>query len=886
MGLKRQTVGLSVLLSCLILFFFHIESAEGSDEAAQKTVTVRASDIYDASELKEFYLGKHYRNAWSTTIEVPVLDMQTEAGGLTVIKRGGGKQTRSLRLQGGDGKQYVIRSIQKYPTVVVPEVLQRTFVADLVQDQISAGHPYAAFVIPPLAEAAGVYHTIPKLFWVPDTHLLGEHREDFAGTLVLFEERPDEDESDRDNFGNSKDVIGSARVYEKTIKDNDDEIDQKMWARARLFDMLIGDWDRHEDQWRWAEFDKEGKGNIYKPIPRDRDQVFFKFDDGFLPWFASRKFAVRMLRSFNYEIDDLEGLNFQARFLDRYLTSQLTEDDWAAIAEDMKESITDEVIESAIGQWPDAIYELDGEDIVSKLKARRDDLPEYARQYYLAMARYAEVVGSEKHERFYVQRLNDEQTHVSVYKINKEGEIKKEIYSRTFRTTETEEVRLYGVSGYNEFFVEGSVTKGPLVRIIGGDEDDTIVDRSQVKGAKKHSIIYDREEGNNLEVGREAKDRRADDHVEYFNEHAIYYNAFLGRPRSPLLLRGDLYYFTYTLPIVFFGYNVDDGFLIGGGFKHLKPGFRKLPYASSHTFTGSLAVGTGAFNFKYSGDYIDTLGRWDSYLDAFVFGPNNVQNYFGTGNETQLLTDDDNYNRVRINQVFLFPAVKQVYNERHTLRIGPQFQYSQVEQTSGRFVTDPTSGLTNKDFAPKYYLGAKLAYDYVRVEGRGISTRGIQLLTEASYNYQIQGESKQFGQLKGDASVYFSLPLNTTFATRLGGAVNMGEYEFYQENTIGGKTNLRGYRADRFSGRISAYNNNDLRIKLVRVRNYFIPTDVGLLGFFDVGRVWVDDEDSKVWHTGYGGGIWFSPLGLVAVTMSINFSVEDTLFDLSGGFQF
>jgi hypothetical protein len=36
--------------------------------------------------------------------------------------------------------------------------------------------------------------------------------------------------------------------------------------------MLIGDWDRHYDQWRWAEYKKKGQV-IYRPIPRDRDQV-------------------------------------------------------------------------------------------------------------------------------------------------------------------------------------------------------------------------------------------------------------------------------------------------------------------------------------------------------------------------------------------------------------------------------------------------------------------------------------------------------------------------------------------------------------------------------------------------------------------------------------
>jgi len=41
-----------------------------------------------------------------------------------------------------------------------------------------------------------------------------------------------------------------------------------------MLDLLIGDWDRHEDQWRW-KVEKTKKKNIYSPIPRDRDQVFY-----------------------------------------------------------------------------------------------------------------------------------------------------------------------------------------------------------------------------------------------------------------------------------------------------------------------------------------------------------------------------------------------------------------------------------------------------------------------------------------------------------------------------------------------------------------------------------------------------------------------------------
>ena len=52
-------------------------------------------------------------------------------------------------------------------------------------------------------------------------------------------------------------------------------------SRRRLFDMLIGDWDRHQDQWRWIEFKENGK-KVYRPMPRDRDQAFSIMADGFL----------------------------------------------------------------------------------------------------------------------------------------------------------------------------------------------------------------------------------------------------------------------------------------------------------------------------------------------------------------------------------------------------------------------------------------------------------------------------------------------------------------------------------------------------------------------------------------------------------------------------
>jgi hypothetical protein len=50
-------------------------------------------------------------------------------------------------------------------------------------------------------------------------------------------------------------------------------IDEAEYIKARLFDMLIGDWNRNEDQWRWKRIYK--KKIVYKPNSK-RSRSSFK----------------------------------------------------------------------------------------------------------------------------------------------------------------------------------------------------------------------------------------------------------------------------------------------------------------------------------------------------------------------------------------------------------------------------------------------------------------------------------------------------------------------------------------------------------------------------------------------------------------------------------
>ena len=153
------------------------------------TVVITPGARYRAGGLHTLFFGQHYRKLWATPLRVERLDLERFAGGLRPTERGGGKQTRSLRFTGGDGREYQFRSLDKDPSPLLPEQLRRTLAQRIFQDQISAGHPAGPLVVSPILTAAGVLHSEPRLVVLPDSPALGEFRSDFGGMLGTIEER-------------------------------------------------------------------------------------------------------------------------------------------------------------------------------------------------------------------------------------------------------------------------------------------------------------------------------------------------------------------------------------------------------------------------------------------------------------------------------------------------------------------------------------------------------------------------------------------------------------------------------------------------------------------------------------------------------------------------
>ena len=389
------------------------------------TRTVAPGPQYQAGWLSRFVLGEQWRDMWTTPIEVPVLDLHTFDGGLRPQRRGGGLQTTNLRLKSANGHAWVFRSVDKDATGLLDPETRASILGDIVQDLTSTLHPAGAVVVAPLLDAAGVLHAEPRLAIMPDDPELAEYRHPFAGMLGLLEPRIESDVPSAEKASDTLDLF--VRLETRA----DEEVDSRSYLRARLLDVLVGDWDRHLDQWRWVRF-TEGGRHLWRPVPRDRDQAFSRFG-GIIP--ALAEYYTKQLASFRAKYPAMDKLTFSGRFTDRRFLVWLDKQDWESVTAEIVAKLTDAVISDAVRHLPAPMYAKAGEELERDLRARRDALPQASRDYYRVLAGEVDLRGAEGET---ITARRDASGIVEVVTPR---------FRRTFLADETSELRLYAPRG-------------------------------------------------------------------------------------------------------------------------------------------------------------------------------------------------------------------------------------------------------------------------------------------------------------------------------------------------------------------------------------------------------------------------------------------------------
>jgi hypothetical protein len=828
------------------------------------SIMVAANPGLTGSAIRHFFMGRNYRKEWTTPISVPVLDLGTEQGGLTPQKLGGGKQTKSLRVVDKSGKEWALRSVQKFPEAAIPPDLRSPFARDIVEDGVSAAYPYAALSTSVLSRAAGVPALRRKIVYIPDDPRLGRFRTVFSNTLAVLEER--EPEGIKKTYNTEELVI-------RLAKDNDDHVDQVSVLKARLLDNFYMDLDRHEDQWRWATRDT-GKGKIYYVIPRDQDQAFY-VNHGLIPYIVKRPWYIPELQGFEPKADNIKTFNRPAANFDRFFMNELDKATWERQVDSFLNTMTDEVIETAMLRQPKEIQGLSAGLIATKLKRRRKHFKKEMMEYYNFISKEVTVVGTNQRELFIIDKQPNGDVQVTMNKIDKTGAISSKIYERLMDGKLTDELRIFGLQDSDSFVVRGG--NSPVkIRVVGGSGNDAFIN----EGAGGRVLLYDATFEENKIVDKDGGFRlQLDDNPEV----NLYSRQF--------------YKYNFINPGISVGYNIDDGVFLGYGVQVTRQGFRKEPYGQRHRLFARRALQTSSLLFHYDADFVKAFGNTDLLIRADVRAPINVTNFFGIGNNTTFDRNKpgaEQFYRSRYNIADVSVLGRRQLQSWMRVNFGAAFQYFNLEerQNIGRYVTmAPENGLDPETlYDRKMFLGPHLLLDINSRNSLAVPTRGFVLNAEAKSLFGLTGGSAtNVTQLKWDMSIFasFESKARLVYALRFGLGHNIGDYSFQQAQYLSGPENLRGYRRNRFGGRTMAFNNTEIRFKIADFNTYLFPGSFGLLVFNDVGRVWSDNEESKDWHVGNGAGIWISPIRRFVIAAHYTRSKEEKWLPLvTFGFQF
>lgn len=801
---------------------------------------------YRAGWLHRLLFGSGWRDVWTTPIDVDVLDLDSFAGGMKPLKRGGGFQTRSLRFTTPNGRQFKFRSLDKDPAKLLPADLRETFVADIVQDFIATSNPVSALVAAPIISAAGVINAEPILCVLPDDDRLGEYRAEFGGILGTLEENPDDDADEA--FAGSDKIKSTAKLFDRLKEDNDEVVDARDYLTARLIDIFLGDWDRHIDQWKWARFEIDGE-KIWRAIPRDRDQALCHYDG----WVSNLVEAyVPQIEGADETYPAIKYLTFSGRHTDWRFLSRLDRATWDSVTDAVALRITDSVIDLAVNRLPQAMLAKAGDNLRKLLRSRRDGLRQVSDEYYCERFSVVDVRASDKAEYAHVDRIDDDHVSVTVYDLDRERKAKKSpLFGRTFLADETDEIRLMMEGGADSIEVTGNVDRSILLRIVTGGGEDVVIDRSHVSGwlfsflpipdGENSTLVYT--DGRDVRVVKGPSTSIHRRKVAKPKDEAEQYE-----PRLPD--RGfEWLYFPWV------SYTEDEGVFLGGRAVLTEYGFRADPWRDQLGFRAGYASGAMRFKGEFTGDFRSVI---DGFRLGITAGASELEviNFHGIGNETTLPDSlDGDFFEVRqtTGLVRLDCGIDLLNNL--VAYIGAEGHYTATDtDDAGTFIVQSRPYGINEEWTANGLIG----FRFDSRDNQTAPRHGFFAEIEGAFHPKISTLREPYITAHADLRLYIPIFSSSSWmALRAEGKTIDGAYPYYDAAFIGGSKRLRGEGSQRYAGDRSVLLGAELRAPLFKMR-LLIPGTLGVHFFVETGRVWVGGEGSRIWHHTQGAGLFYT----------------------------
>lgn len=828
------------------------------DFKEEQTPQYVESSIYTPEELDRsgFYKmlwGEHFREDYKTPIIIKTALLDTLYGGLSIVRKGGGHQTNSIRLQTKDGREFVMRSAKKsalrflqyfiFKTEYLEPDVEDTYFIQLLQDYWTTANPYGSLTIGDMADALNIYHANTELYYIPKQKTLGVHNEAYGDKIYFIEERITDGHGDVASLGSTNKIESTTDLLEKLRRKDKIEINESLYIRTRLFDNIIGDWDRHADQWKWAVKKQEDGTNLFEPIPRDRDQAFSDFDGFMLGAVRVLSPPMRFMQRYDGTYNSTRWFNDAGDDVDLAVLIEHTQEDWLREARFIKENLTEEVIDKAFSNFP---KEIDQKKVARTKKAllgRLSKVEENAVNMYEYLRSCVLITGTDKKDHFVITRKSNGITNVSGFRM-KNGKMSTKFWDVDYDKSVTNELWIYGLDDEDIFEVNGESNTYIKIKIIGGQNNDTY----RINNKRNLRVFDQKSKPNTFEtpVTKTLSDN--------YDLNTYYYKKN----------RRDI---SRVFPII--ASNPDDGLKIGATYNYTKNSLRRNPFTAKHSFGVAYITETAGVEVAYSGEFANLFEKVNLGIEAGYSSSSYTDNFFGFGNETPNFEDDLDldFNRVRLQTLSIAPSLifRGFYGSE--VKLGISYENIEAERTENRFIE--TAAVNPEVFNGQDFFGIETSYEYNNFDNEAMPKSGIGFKLTAGYKANFD-EDRSFSYIIPELRLTKKIDKRgiLVFATKLKAHFNLSdEFEFHQAASIGDGDGLRGFRQERFSGKSSFYQNSDLRLSAGKIRNAFIPISYGFYGGFDYGRVWIDNDNSSEWHTSPGGGVFFNIAGFTTANL-------------------
>lgn len=807
-----------------------------NDTTLMRSVAPESSFINGISN--EGSLGRRYRLEWSVPVQAPTATIDQLHGGLMPLRSENVGAAHVLYLHNASGQMFALRPVRTYPERQLPEIYQNTIVSGFANDLASAYHPYAPLTVAPMTAAAGLPSAPVQLLFLPQHSALGPHAGDMGNGLYLLHQQPFSQRADT-----LYDVVRTNRLLELLDSSAQYRVDEKAYLRSRLLDMLLGIGLRRQADWRWIAR-QEGGATVFTPFTESYEGAYPLYQ-GRLVKIARVVAKPKGLVPFEAKMPDPRKLNETALYLDHRFTSNLTRNDWETIAKELRQALSDDVLQQAIRQMPPEVLSFSAQTILTKLKSRRSQLVQYAMDYYQLLAREVNVSATQSNERIAVSGTGDGSLNISVTPVD--GSATTQLFQRNFDDGETRSVNVYGRGGSDQFEVAGTPGRKIKVRMIGGPGNDTLI------GASRSGVHY----YDNRTV-RPLRSRLVRQHLRNNTSVHRYEWEDLAFDRRGLS------------PIIF--YNNTDRIYAGLTYQWTKMGWRKQPFAQQHRLQLNYSILQGGISAGYEGIFTELIGRWNG-LVSLEYDAVRWTNFFGIGNESPPQVEDNNFYRMRTKIGNASIGLLRNFGRGHSFGVSGVVQTVQVRNDTDRYVAKFISSSNPKVFDNRQFAGGRVTYGFESLDNAIVPHKGLLVQGSATYLQNLKDREREI--MSYDASLNSFIPFGKRVVWSMLSGVKAvtGEPEFFQLAVIGGGPTLRGFRRERFWGKTAFYTQNELQY-LFPFRSYWFNGTVGLFGLFDAGRIWQPGETSDLLHKSVGAGLIISPYHKLRVSLAFAKSEE------------